>query len=423
MRPLSKARPTFRIHAFAASFGDDLSTEVIQERTKEGWYVLDPFVGAGTTALRSILSNRNAIGMDVDPLACSISRVLTSRFEIPYLINTSVAFFKRLNYFKTLLIAEPRLFANLAPGHEFQVGPEIFSVPDEPAIGYWFDVSHMATLSIACGLAAREHDPLVRQMLEVGISSAIIRKWPNTVSYAMDIDHSRPHKPRDVIAQPIHVQFALLERVIGQVANTVLDIQRWLVAGQSSAEIMHGNALECLPTISSDSIDFALTSPPYFNAIDYPRAHKFSQWWLSPQIKPLPRSEYIGLRKGGGYSGDTDLLEMPALTRILEPFKRDPKYGAMAQYVVDLDGVIDELHRVLKPKADLLLLIGDNVIGGTVFPVSKIVVMLLRRHGFCAETPRRREIKSTRRRYPFGVNGFSGPMKDEYLVMGTKSVS
>ena len=100
---------------------------------------------------------------------------------------------------------------------------------------------------------------------------------------------------------------------------------------------------------------------------------------------------------------------MPAFSRILEPFEGDPKYKRMTQYVLDLAGVIRELGRVLKPKGNVLLLIGDNVIGGRVFPTSEIVESLLRQHNFSTDPPRRRQIKSTRRRYPFGINGFAGP--------------
>ena len=40
-----------RIHAYAASFGDDFACEPIREATDEGSIVLDPFVGTGTTTL------------------------------------------------------------------------------------------------------------------------------------------------------------------------------------------------------------------------------------------------------------------------------------------------------------------------------------------------------------------------------------
>ena len=421
MTQRSRQRSIPRIHAYAASFGEDLSSELIQESTEEGSVVLDPFVGAGTTALESVLSNRNAIGIDVDPLACRISRVLTSRFDAPYLVAATEYLQERLRSFELLLTSEPEVYRDLGPGSTFKIDSCVFRVPGEPAIAYWFDPSHMATLSIVRKMVACERDSLVRQAFEVAISSSIIRKWPNTLSYAMDIDHSRPHRPHSPRAQTIEAQFALFHRVLGRVKDTILGIQDNLAFVESSATILEGHAVRRLSMLDSDSINFVLTSPPYLNAIDYPRAHKFSQWWLSPQTAPLGRSEYLGLRQSAANNSDGDCLSViPALSEHLAPFIDMPIYRTISPYVMDLAAVIDQLHRVVKARAKVVIVVADNVIAGTVLPVSAIIEDLLKRSGFSSIVATGRTIKNTRRRYPFGVNGFSGPMKDEYLVTGVK---
>ena len=310
MTQRDRSRSVPRVHAYAASFGEDLSRELIQQSTEEGSVILDPFVGAGTTALESVLSNRNAIGIDVDPIACRISRILTSRFDVPYLTAATERVQKELHDFEILLTSEPEIYYDLGPGSRFKAGSSVFRVPDEPAIAYWFDPSHMATLSVVSEVVASEPDALVRQAFEVAISSCIIRKWPNTLSYAMDIDHSRPHRPQNLRAQTIEVQFALFHRVLNRVKDTILSIQESLASVESSVTILEGDSIHRLSMIASESIDFVLTSPPYLNAIDYPRAHKFSQWWLSPQKAPLGRSEYLGLRRSSADGNDGDFLSI-----------------------------------------------------------------------------------------------------------------
>ena len=410
-----------RIHAYAASFGEDLSSELIRESTDEGNVVLDPFVGAGTTVLESVLSNRNAIGIDVDPLACRISRVLTSRFDAPYLVAATERIQERLRCFEVLLASKPAVYRDLGPGSTFEIGSWVFRVPGEPAIAYWFDPSHMATLSIIREMVACERDPLVRQAFEVAISSSIIRKWPNTLSYAMDIDHSRPHRPHSPRAQTVEAQFALFSRVLGRVKETILGIQESLAAVESTATILEGDSVRRLAMLDADSIDFVLTSPPYPNAIDYPRAHKFSHWWLAPQRAPLGRSEYLGLRQAAANNAEGDCLSViPALSESLAPFRGMPIYRTISRYVVDLAAVIDQLRRVVKARAKVVFVVADNVKAGNVLPVSAIIEDLLRQNGFSSVVATGRTIKNTRRRYPFGINGFAGPMKDEYLVSGVK---
>ena len=195
MTLLCKSRRTPRIHAYAASFGEDFAREIIQEHTEEGNMVLDPFVGAGTTVLESVLSNRNAIGIDVDPIACRISRVVSSRLDVAYLVAATEELRARLRNFESLLVSNPTTWHDLGPDKTFELGSAEFYVPNVPAIAYWFAPSHMATLSIIRDTVACEESPLIRQVFEVAISSCIIRKWPNTLSYAMDIDHTRPHRP------------------------------------------------------------------------------------------------------------------------------------------------------------------------------------------------------------------------------------
>ena len=410
-----------RIHAYAASFGEDLASELLQESTEEGSIVLDPFIGAGTAALESVLLNRNAVGIDVDPIACRISRVLTSRFDAQYLVAATEYLQERLRSFERLLALEPLAYRDLGPGSKFEIGSSVFHVPGEPALAYWFDPSHMATLSIISDVVSTERHPLVRQAFEVAISSSIIRKWPNTLSYAMDIDHSRPHRPSSPRAQSIEAQFALFYRVLGRVRDSILDIQENLAFVESSATILEGDSIHLLSMLDSGSIDFVLTSPPYLNAIDYPRAHKFSQWWLSPQTVPLGRSEYLGLRQSAVNTSDGDCLSMiPALSLSIAPFRDMPIYRTISRYVMDLAAVIDQLYRVAKSTAKVVFVVADNVKAGTVLPVSAIIETLLNRSGFSSVVATSRAIKTTRRRYPFGINGFAGPMTNEYLVTGVK---
>ena len=97
-----------------------------------------------------------------------------------------------------------------------------------------------------------------------------------------------------------------------------------------------------------------------------------------------------------------------------------PIYRNISRYVADLVEVIHQLYRIARARAKVAFVVANNIIGGEVFPVSVIIEELLKRSGFSSVNVTRRTIKNTRRRYPFGVNGFAGPMKDEYLITGTK---
>ena len=421
MRQRISRRSAPRIHAYAASFGEDFARALIQEYARESSVVLDPFVGAGTTAVEAILSNRNAIGIDVDPIACRICRVLTARLDVEYLATSAEILRQNLKVVERGLASNSEIYSGLSPSDTFSVESLVFQVPSEPAIAYWFHPSHIAILSVIRGFISQERDPIVRQAFEIALSSCIIRKWPNTLSYAMDIDHSRPHKPKNPQIQTIQEQFALFYRVLSHITNTIVNIQRKLLLTDSSATILEGDSLRLLSELNDDSIEFVLTSPPYLNAIDYPRAHKFSQWWLYENKDPLTRSEYIGLR--GAHTVDTDMkqLSLPyPIEEKLNLFRHLPIYKNIWRYISDLSMVIEQLYRVTQEFAAIAFVVANNVIAGIMFPVSVIVEALLEKSGFASVVSTPRAIKSTRRRYPFGINGFAGLMRDEYLVTATK---
>ena len=418
MSPSSRVSRSPRIHAYAASFGEDLARDIIVDSTAEGATVLDPFVGAGTTALQSLLLNRNAIGIDVDPIAARISRVLTGRFDLGYLTAAMEVFLTGLKEAEEWLIRNPSSHEKLVPGSALETDSRRFDIPSEPAIGFWFDTTHMAVLGVARKLAAEEPDDLVRQFFEVSLSSAIIRKWPNTLSFAMDIDHSRPHRPRVREAQALEKQFALLRRVLTGAHKTVAGLQGELAQRDVSAVIYEGDAVEALVKLPPEGVDFVLTSPPYLNAIDYPRAHKFSQWWLSPSHAPVSRSEYLGLRRGEVGMDVEEWSSVPGLLECVIPFSESKRYGQMIRYVADLSAVLDGVCRVVRPGSPVVFIVADNVVEGKVFPVSAIVEVLFSSSGLTRVATQRRAIERTRRRYPFGVNGFESTMRSEYLVTG-----
>ena len=78
--PISKAirakphRPVYSIHRYFARRPYNVFSNLIQHYSKENDVILDPFVGGGVTVVESILLNRNAIGIDLNPMSIFITR-------------------------------------------------------------------------------------------------------------------------------------------------------------------------------------------------------------------------------------------------------------------------------------------------------------------------------------------------------------
>lgn len=63
---------------YPARFSPEFARETILQFSNEGDYVLDAFMGSGTTIVEAIANGRNAIGVDINPLSCFITKVKTT---------------------------------------------------------------------------------------------------------------------------------------------------------------------------------------------------------------------------------------------------------------------------------------------------------------------------------------------------------
>jgi DNA modification methylase len=68
-------------HSFPAKFPPQLPRHFIDGLTNAGDVVLDPMQGSGTTTLEALLTGRQAIGTDIDPLALLIASVKTTQHD------------------------------------------------------------------------------------------------------------------------------------------------------------------------------------------------------------------------------------------------------------------------------------------------------------------------------------------------------
>ncbi|MBU1622672.1 MAG: site-specific DNA-methyltransferase, partial [Nanoarchaeota archaeon] len=72
---------THNFHTYPAKFIPQIPRGTILQLTKEGDTILDPFCGCGTTLAEAKLLNRNAIGVDLNPIAVLVSKAKTNKLE------------------------------------------------------------------------------------------------------------------------------------------------------------------------------------------------------------------------------------------------------------------------------------------------------------------------------------------------------
>lgn len=425
--PPANLEALHRFHSYCARFPSQVAEAAIQEFSRAGESVLDPFCGSGTSLTAGLFHGRHVIGADVDILAGMLSRVKCFPQAPTRYVAWRTKFADKLQSFFSEIEHGWAVAARmLRPGRRFSIGDLALALPSFPELNYWFPPQLSAALA---GIAQAAHEcrnEHYEQVALVSLSASIISKWPNTLSYAMDIDHTRPHRriQRFNLDSVLETYLSRLDRTIGCLgALHEAYADAGVTAGlQDRARVIcpHDARVE-LPDITEESQSLVITSPPYFNAVDYPRAHRMSVCWMNGHAPEdlASRRAYIGLHRAKGFDCGTWLQERPKIRRqIPNRVAEDTALlRQLAGFFADLEKVLIQVHRVLRPGSHAVFVIGDNFVRGQRIASHSALIEMARTLGFERRSASHRKIVSLRRRYPVGQFGFDGPMTHEFVVV------
>jgi len=387
------------LHAFAAKFPPQLPRVFIRGLTKPGDLVLDPMMGSGTTVVEALLEGRKGLGLDIDPLAIRLGRVKTTPLDIGDLRNTGYEVLSRAH-------------ALVSDGSVIERHLEGFDEQTKTFVDYWFLPTTQCEL-IALALAIQEvADTSVRRFLELTFSSIIVTK-SGGVSLARDLAHTRPHLDKTKVPKSALEQFFLrLRKNLESMADVVTNGADTLsLAGDARS----------MP-IATNVVDLIVTSPPYANAIDYMRAHKFSLVWLGESILGLSelRARYIGSERVGQahYAALPDKTE----ATVRQVAERDSKKAAiLRKYFIEMRSAIGEMHRVLRGDAAAIVVVGPSTMRGIRVQTHDCLADIANSLGFEVIGVTRRLLDRDKRMMParFGEKGdtvIEQRMHEEYII-------
>jgi len=327
------------LHSFAAKFPPQLPRVFIRGLTCPGDIVLDPMMGSGTTLVEALLEGRRGIGIDIDPLALRLGHAKTRTANLNNIQDTiNKVLWKAHDY----LSGRERIERSLS---------DFFDEKTKTFINYWFlPRTQRELMALVLAIQSVADEP-TRRFFELTLSSIIVTK-SGGVSMARDLAHTRPHLDKAKIAKNA------LERFSFRLQKNLKSVEG-LKAGGGKASIIAGDA-RSLP-IASGAIDLIVTSPPYANAIDYMRAHKFSLVWFGNSISDLSklRAGYIGSERIG-CAGSDDLPDRPQRI-VYELRQRDQKKGAILQkYFIEMKTMLSEAFRVLRDDSAAIVVVGTS---------------------------------------------------------------
>jgi len=269
---------------------------------KPGDTVLDPMMGSGTVLIEARLMGIKSVGIDASPFCCFMAQAKLDGLTVPLapvraaLKNSKSVF----EHFKAMA-GQPKQGSKTHFTGDFG---DLFSVMESRArYGPKFD----GKLPDGC------EDPVVYNFL--------LLAYLDSAGYSERSNRKSPYEQFQAILERY---LFVAEKIQRFIAETELEL--------AEAKILEGDA-RCLP-LEDSSIDGILFSPPYSFAIDYLENDSFHLGFLGANIDKL-RETMIGLR------GRT-------------------LHQKFELYRADMDKVLSECARVLRPGRICTIVVGTN---------------------------------------------------------------
>ena len=352
---------THGIHKYPAKFIPQIPRWGINKFTQPEEIVLDPFCGCGTTLVESLLLGRNAYGLEISPLAKLITKVKITKIN------------------PLLLEKEHSKLVNKIKGGKWSFSywkPFI-----EPNLSKWFKPQSVKKLSIIKKEIEEIENKNIRDFYTI-IFSSIIRRVSNAENQSQKV-YISSRFPKEYI-DPIKLFLKIAEKEkegLVQFSN--------VVSKKNFAKIIKKDALRI--DLKDNSVDFAITSPPYINAINYIRVQRLEYAWLNrfnpEELKTLEVNQ-VGSDKITADIWKQNLeTGIKGVDRIAQKIrKKSGRHSYIfSKFYLDFEENLKEVYRVLKKNKRYCIVIGNNVIKGVFIPNDLLIRDMGERVGFKLE--------------------------------------
>ncbi len=357
-----QTRGSHGLHKYPAKFFPELPRWLIQKYTKPGNIILDPFMGSGTSNVEAMLLGRHSVGIDVDPFAKFLTKVKTTKLDVEELEDST-------DFILNSLV---------------KYDPKKIKGTDLPTFPYrdnWFDKEILFELAyIKKSIMNSKYSDNIKNFQLISLSS-IIRSVSNA-----DNNCTRT-VVRKKLNKNIYPSMALTKFAETLLLNSYRMTEFSSVVDTNiSIEIPSDNDARRIK-YPANYFDFALTSPPYANAVDYPRTHQLEMYWLglaNGSLTPM-KKDHVGTESVSVDDYKTlHKINIEEADLVIENiFEKDPRRSFIAyKYLVDMEENLREVHRVLKKKGKYAIVVGNNKIRGYNFESWKYLMKLSERIGF-----------------------------------------
>ena len=394
-------------HAFdryPAKMLPQMARFLIEKVSRPGQLILDPFCGSGTVLVESVVAQRDAFGVDLNPLAVLLARAKTTVYDIETL--------------ESQLARLLSLFGQATTSHSY----------DFPNASYWFTPATMRKLGVireVLDSVRHEVDPPYADLWEA-VLATIVRACSRA-----DTRGPKPFISKTARQKRVgrHFDpFKLFEDKARHFISLAGGFAMALGKGVGRrCDVVEGDSRRLSALLNGCGVDAIVTSPPYLNAQDYYRSSKLELWVLGKASPPELREWSRTLVGSDRIEMDEADLSVALDSRIASALRHDlaernrKSACVFARYVRDMSTAFHGFKLVLGDHAYCAVVSGHNLLSGVTIPTFEVMIELATAQGFqlvehYVDRIRDRWVPPTR-------NGHRGVIEEEHMLVFRKTGS
>ncbi len=379
LKPSQTNYLTHGYHRYPAKFIPQLASRLIQNFTKKGDLVCDPFMGGGTTIVESLVNNRKVIGVDINEVAWLITKAKATPIE-PTLLNKEIK-----NLVSNLYFLEPTFDKK----QKRLINEELSKIEKRDGkIDYWFKKEAKEELAIIIDRILKVKDENIRFFFLCGFSNIL----KNCSIWLM-----KSIKPTRDINKEIPPAFSIFKRQITMMQNRNKiyygtlsnEVKSYL---SDCVQIKIGDARKV--NVGNNEVNLVVTSPPYVTSYEYADIHQLTVFWLN-YAKDLDefRKKFIGTSHHDDkrINVNSEIAE-ETLSKLAK--KSLKKSKEVATYFTEMNESFNEMYRYLKKDGKACIVIGNTNFKGVDIPNAEVFVEQMTNIGFRLNNIIRRRIPS-----------------------------
>ena len=390
---------THSLFYYLARFIPQVPRFCLNNYTRPGDCVIDPFAGSGTVGLEAVLTQRHAILADINPL-------------LNHIVPIKITFDNKSIDLKTLKNMLITMFEDST----------FFYKPSWKNLEYWYEPEILEVLSRYWGWVKNLGENPYRPIIEIALLKAS--------KYFSHAEHRTPKlfkskSKKKFIQQLMESDWnkAMKKLIMEKAFDTYHRvIQLMSVRPSPSSQVIYRGGMDSSDLEAWNKLQFpscpiraVITSPPYLQAQEYIRTAKLELYWLGygeEEVRAVSRME-IPYRKA------PKSIIIPTLEKIRKHLNRPDLHAILDSYFYYTISALENAANYLASGGYLCIFVGSPKIDGIEVETWRIFAEYFTGQGYQLQALYEDKIKS-RQLFRNRKNKNPSGMSSEFLVVMQK---